>query len=237
MIMIISIVSDQTIVEEMVKKRVVHAERYGIRSTSSISVFATSSNQTLITDGALSITGSGENRQILLSPLADRHGVSEISIYANDGVNNVTQRFMVNVTAVNDVPSGEVLLSGEPFVGSILSTTSQVTDKDGIDEALTWRWLRDGQVITGATNPSLTLSQADVGAQIAVEVSYTDKDGTAESVVSTPSEVVTIPVIEVVMSELSLDTTDVLLGSAPILSFQLPTCHAMLILLSRKPCL
>ena len=50
--------------------------------------------------------------------------------------------------------------------------------------AITYQWTRGGANIDGATSTFYTLVQADVGAVIAVVASYTDGEGTAESVTS-----------------------------------------------------
>ncbi|MFM6400330.1 MAG: hypothetical protein ACKPFF_26940, partial [Planktothrix sp.] len=44
--------------------------------------------------------------------------------------------------------------------------------------------------ISGATNNTFTLSQAQVGKKVKVKVSYTDGQGTAETVNSTPTTTV-----------------------------------------------
>ena len=46
------------------------------------------------------------------------------------------------------------------------------------------RWQRDGVDITGATGGTYTLTQTDVGTTITVVASYTDGEGTSESVTS-----------------------------------------------------
>ena len=52
-----------------------------------------------------------------------------------------------------------------------------MADEDGITGAITYQWTRGGTNISGATNETYTLVQADVGAVIAViavVASYTD---------------------------------------------------------------
>ncbi|MDA9123736.1 hypothetical protein N9J96_09560, partial [Paracoccaceae bacterium] len=58
-------------------------------------------------------------------------------------------------------------------------------DADGIDtNTVSYQWLGDGAAITGATNTTYTLVQADVGSAITVTFGYSDNGGTAESVTS-----------------------------------------------------
>ncbi|OZO45789.1 hypothetical protein CGU37_27505, partial [Pseudomonas fluorescens] len=61
---------------------------------------------------------------------------------------------------------------------------SGLDDEDGLG-SLTYQWLRDGADISGATSDTYTVTQADVGSDISVRLSYTDNQGTAESVTST----------------------------------------------------
>ena len=54
-----------------------------------------------------------------------------------------------------------------------------------------YQWLRDGVAIAGATSSTYTLGDADVGAIITVTASYTDGQGSAESVTSAGTTAVT----------------------------------------------
>ncbi|MCE9688675.1 hypothetical protein LZP73_21245, partial [Shewanella sp. AS16] len=56
--------------------------------------------------------------------------------------------------------------------------------------AISYQWLRDGSNISGATGSSYLLLDADVGASISVVASYTDNQGTAESVTSSATAAV-----------------------------------------------
>jgi len=90
----------------------------------------------------------------------------------------------VSVTPVNDALTGSVAVTGTPTQGQALhADTSALADPDGIG-TITYQWLRDGNPISSATSVNYTLVQADVGAQISVQASYTDGGGTAESATS-----------------------------------------------------
>ena len=85
---------------------------------------------------------------------------------------------------VNDVPSGNVVISGTVAEGSELSAdTSGLSDEDGLG-SFTYQWLADGNSISGATASTFTPSQSEVGAEITVQVSYQDPFGADESVTS-----------------------------------------------------
>nr|WP_282098896.1 DUF4214 domain-containing protein [Thauera aromatica] len=91
-----------------------------------------------------------------------------------------TQTLTVNVTDINDAPTGAVALTGTATQGQTLTAdTGGLADADGLG-SLSYVWKADGSVIAGATGSSYTLTQAEVGKVITVEVSYTDGEGSAE---------------------------------------------------------
>ena len=88
------------------------------------------------------------------------------------------------VANVNDVPTGAPTISGTPTENQTLTAvTATIADADGLGP-LAYQWLRGGVAISGATTSSHLLGDADVGANISVQVSWTDSHGTAESLTS-----------------------------------------------------
>ena len=84
---------------------------------------------------------------------------------------------------------GTVTIAGEAKVGQEL--TSTVTDADGVpDNGVRYQWFADGIAINGATGATYTPTPADKGKNITVSVGYTDQAGHAESVTSTPTDLV-----------------------------------------------
>ena len=84
---------------------------------------------------------------------------------------------------------GTVTIAGEAKVGQEL--TSTVTDADGVpDNGVRYQWFADGVAINGATGATYTPTPADKGKIITVSVGYTDQAGHAESVTSTPTDLV-----------------------------------------------
>ncbi|WP_298047004.1 immunoglobulin-like domain-containing protein [uncultured Cardiobacterium sp.] len=84
---------------------------------------------------------------------------------------------------------GTVTIAGEAKVGQEL--TSTVTDADGVpDNGVRYQWFADGIAINGATGTTYTPTHADKGKNITVSVGYTDQAGHAESVTSTPTDLV-----------------------------------------------
>jgi TusA-related sulfurtransferase len=83
----------------------------------------------------------------------------------------------------NDLPTGAVSIVGKTTEEVTLSLNNTLADADGLGE-MHYLWLRDGAAISGATSPSYKLTQTDVSKSISVKVSYIDKEGTTESVIS-----------------------------------------------------
>ncbi|MXS79173.1 hemolysin-type calcium-binding protein, partial [Nitrosomonas sp. JL21] len=95
------------------------------------------------------------------------------------------------VANVNDAPVGAVTITGAAEQGQTLNVSNDLADADGLGE-ITYHWLRDG-VDTGITGVSYGLTQADIGKVFAVQATYTDLSGQAESVMSAA----TLPVADV----------------------------------------
>ena len=88
-----------------------------------------------------------------------------------------------NTIALNNLPTGSVTITGTPAKGQILTATNDLADVDGLG-IISYQWQADGVNISGATNSTYLLTQAEVGKAISVVASYTDGHGTAESVAS-----------------------------------------------------
>ena len=83
----------------------------------------------------------------------------------------------------NDRPTGVVTIVGRAIEGVTLSINNTIADADGLGE-MNYLWLRDGAAISGATTSTYKLTQADVNKAMSVKASYTDKEGTNESLTS-----------------------------------------------------
>jgi hypothetical protein len=89
----------------------------------------------------------------------------------------------VAVVNVNDAPTGAVTITGTPIEDGVLTASNTIADEDGLG-AFTYTWS------TGATGDSITLGQSDVGSTITVTASYTDGQGTAETMDSAATSAV-----------------------------------------------
>ena len=67
-----------------------------------------------------------------------------------------------------------------------MADTSGISDADGLENAVfTYQWLADDSEIQGATNADYTLTDADEGKTIKVQVSFTDNADNEETMTST----------------------------------------------------
>ncbi|MBF0161171.1 MAG: DUF4347 domain-containing protein [Magnetococcales bacterium] len=86
----------------------------------------------------------------------------------------------MQVVAVNDLPTGQVTLSGVASQEQRLTVVNTLADVDGMGP-FTYRWRAAGMPIEGATDDHYRLTEAEAGKRITVTVSYIDGYGTLES--------------------------------------------------------
>ena len=113
-----------------------------------------------------------------------------LTIEVSDGTEVRSATFQINISNVNENPTGNVLITGTAEEDQTLSAdTSTIADPDGLG-TFNYQWQRGGSDITGATSSTYTLVNADVGSVITVVVNYTDADGTNESLTSAATSTV-----------------------------------------------
>ena len=95
----------------------------------------------------------------------------------------VSSSATTNVANANDAATGAVSIGGTSTQGQVLTATNNLADADGLG-TISYQWTRGGVNISGATSSTHTLVQADVGKAIKVVASYTDGQGTVETVTS-----------------------------------------------------
>jgi len=143
-------------------------------------------------DGNDIVDATGESYQLGQSDVGK--AITVKASYTDQGgtLEMVTSQATANVDNVNDVPGGNLTISGNAEENQILSIVNTLTDEDGLGE-VSYKWQRDGQDVDGATGETYELTQDDVGAEITVVASYTDGQGTAETITSSAtSEVANI---------------------------------------------
>ena len=109
---------------------------------------------------------------------------------ATDPVTFAAQQQTSNAPA-----TGQPTISGTTQVGQTLNAdTSGISDVNGLTNVTyAYQWLADDADIAGATASSYTLADTDEGSTITVRVSFTDDAGTEESLTSTATKPVVVP--------------------------------------------
>lgn len=106
----------------------------------------------------------------------------QVSFIDNDGFTENVSSTTEPVKALN-TPAG-VVINGMVKVGERL--TAIITDDNGVSDTVIYRWMANG--VTVNTGSSHILTENDKGKVITVRVSFTDKDGFAETVTSAGTE-------------------------------------------------
>jgi len=97
----------------------------------------------------------------------------------------------VGPVLVNSPPAGLVAIAGSPTQDQTLTAdTTTLSDADGLG-TLVYSWKADGVTIPrGEKQSSLTLTEADIGKEITLQVSYVDGAGTTETLASAPTSAI-----------------------------------------------
>ena len=125
------------------------------------------------------------------TPTNDDVGALSVIVTASDSAGaKISTPLTIEVANVNDAPVGMPTITGSATEDQTLTAdVSAISDADGLG-AFNYQWLRNGAAIDSATASTYKLGDADVGAQISVQVGYSDGHGTAESVASAPTDAV-----------------------------------------------
>jgi len=118
-------------------------------------------------------------------PRNDNVGINTITVIATD-LSGATDSatFTLSVLNVNDSPTGGVSISGTVRQNQTLTAdTSLLVDIDGLG-SFSYQWDASGLDISGATNSTFVLTQAQVGKPIGVTIKYRDLRGFLETVSS-----------------------------------------------------
>ena len=93
---------------------------------------------------------------------------------------------------LNTQATGLPVITGTAQVGETLTAdTSGIADEDGLDNAVfSYRWQADGADISGATDSTYTLADADEGKTVIVVVNFTDDAAHEESLTSAATDAV-----------------------------------------------
>ena len=145
-----------------------------------------------VTDDLLSVDYKKGDVTLIANPDYENKKIYKFYAYATTNEPNGTSKPLAvtfSITNANDKPTGSVTIAGTPTQGETLTANNDLADADGL-ETISYQWKRGDSEILGATSETYVLTQADVGKAIKVTASYTDGQGTAESVTSSATSLV-----------------------------------------------
>ena len=129
--------------------------------------------------------------KLTFTPTANANGQARFTFKVSDGTDESASAsaMTVAVTAVNDAATGAATIFGGSWVGrSVTALTDDIADIDGLPGTFTYQWVRvdgsDETDIAGETSRAYTLAAADEDKTVKVKVSFTDNDGTVETLTS-----------------------------------------------------
>jgi ketosteroid isomerase-like protein len=132
--------------------------------------------------------GTGGDPLLSFTPIVSGNYYLGVEELFTTGTGTYTLKAKASIT--NHTPTGTVSISGTITLGQILTASNTLTDIDGLG-SISYQWLSNGDLISGANQTTYTLTATDTGNAISVKASYTDLQGTAESVTSSATKLVT----------------------------------------------
>jgi len=134
-----------------------------------VTVEASSTLPSLLPPGALSLSGSGANRTITITPATNQTGTAVVTLVARDnGAASSSRSFRVTVRGSSAGP----VITSQPVSRAATNGATVVFSVGASGAApLTYQWRHDGNDIAGASGSTLTLANvqaADAGSYSAV---------------------------------------------------------------------
>ena len=154
------------------------------------------SYQWVSNDGNADTDISGATASTYTLADADESKVISVKVSFTDDAGNAETLTSAATDAVEAKPNspatGQPAISGTAQVGETLSAdTAGIADEDGLTNAsFAYQWQADGADISGATDSTYTLVDADEGKAVSVKVSFTDDTGNEEASTSAATDAV-----------------------------------------------
>ena len=167
---VISAIADQTTDESTATPAIAFKVTDVDTPAASLVVSGTSSNVTLVPNGNIVVGGSGENRNVVVTPANGQGGTAIITLTVSDGTASASGTFNLVVSSVNDVPT-------------ISAISSQSTNEDVATEQINFT-VGDGEtaatslVVTGSSSNKTLVPDANIAIS---------SGGATRSVVLTPA--------------------------------------------------
>ena len=151
-------------------------------------------NNLVFSSSAMVATGLKGNWSYILSSgdFISGYGMESVFATAIDEAGNESDVTIVNFDikkTANHAPNGNSVIDGSAVAGQLLTASNTLSDEDGLG-VIKSQWLRNNLPIEGATQTTYTLTASDIGKEISIKNSYTDLQGTAESITSSVTDLI-----------------------------------------------
>jgi uncharacterized protein (TIGR03382 family) len=100
----ISAIPDQKVDEDHATSAVPFTIADSDTALAKLTLTAKSSNDALVPDANIVFAGTGKNRTVKVTPLANAHGTADVTITVSDGLNVASEVFTLTVKSINDAP-------------------------------------------------------------------------------------------------------------------------------------
>jgi MYXO-CTERM domain-containing protein len=187
----ITAIGNQTIDEDMSTSSIAFVVDDPDDGVGALTISATSSDTTLVPDSNIVLGGSGGNRTVTVTPVANASGMTTITISVSDGTHITTRDFLVTVTAQNDLPtismvsdqmiSEDSATSALAFSVADIETTAGSLTVTGSSSAQSI--VADSGIVVGGsgTNRTVTVTPvADANGTATITLTVGDGTGTAQ---------------------------------------------------------
>ena len=130
------------------------------------------------------ITGDGLNYEDLTVSDSGLIGISGFNHYLQNGWYDIS----THLYKINSQSEGDLIIVGNVIEGETLSISNSITDTDGINSSsISYQWIWEHPTlgkfdIDGETSSEYVLHSSDVGSKISVRYTFTDNNGTVETV-------------------------------------------------------
>ena len=98
-------ISDRSTLEDTATGAISFTVGDGETAAGSLTLSGTSSNASVVTSGGIAFGGTGANRTVSVTPVANASGTATITVTVSDGSLTASDTFVLTVTAVNDPPT------------------------------------------------------------------------------------------------------------------------------------
>lgn len=187
----ISAVSDRSIAQDTSTGSIAFTIGDVETSATSLSLTASSSNATLVPTTSIVFGGSGTSRTVSVTPIAGESGTATITLSVSDGSTSTSEAFVLTVTATSVAPT----ISDQPDSVTVVAGGSATFAVAASGKpAPTYQWLLNGSPISGATNASYTVADAQASSAGTYSVVVTNSAGsvTSDGAVLTVSDPISI---------------------------------------------